>query len=554
MNRRASLVLVAVAMAIAAWLLVPRLQAPAAFDGKYAYLPMARHVLEQGWAYMARPESVSYAPLAFLYPALLGANEALVREANIVLYCVAIAFAFFSLRPFGRGAGVIAAFLVALSPTLRPYIADVLTEPPFVFLVAAWALCVSRLASGDARWGWAIAGGIAMALATLFRPATMYFVPLAMVFFAWRRRWPLAALHGVAAIGIGLWVLRNAIVFGFPTVAAGAGGALYFGVNPLVDGFDPPYYGLQFDSGLAQDSDSHLSIHSDRVLGGIAMTELLDTPLAVLARMFAHKLFAFLFVTSAETSGEPIAWLRTWRVALLVLAAAGLYSHRKSVFAMTVAAFVAYMVAVHIPVLYTHRYSVSAIDYPLSLLAALGLASFAHDARLATLALAAIVVGVGIGLVDASAAGPLAPHPERIPHEVVWLADVEGGGVVAPDTSIDITFTKSDKSPPWDLSMVQVDLSARAEKPGACAAMVVRFRKAAEEKFAPERFVRVALAQDAAMHRYTIGSTVPLGLDGAGTLRLQPQCNSAAQVKVGTVAVIAPRRELHYRDRYRERR
>lgn len=550
MNRKSQLAAVGAAMALAALLLVPRLHAPVSFDGKYAYLPMARAVIDQGWAYMARPESVAYAPLSFLYPALLGANESLVREANIALYCAAIAFAFLALKAAsGARAGAIGALLVAVSPTLRPYIADVLTEPPFIFLIAAWALCVARLAAGGHK-GWAIAGGVALALATLVRPATTYFAPLAMVFFAWRRRWPLASLHAIASVGVGLWVLRNSLVFGFPTVAAGAGGALYFGVNPLVDGFDPPYYGMGFDSGLAQDSDSHLSIHADRRLGAIAMTELRDTPLAVIARMFAHKVFAFLFVTSAETSGEPLAWLRAWRIALVVLAAAGVLSHRRSVFAMTMAAFVAYMVAVHVPLLYTHRYSVGALDFPLALLAALGAVELARNATHAATALVVVSVSLGIGLVQLSAAAPLSPHPERIPHEVVWLADIGREADIAPRTAIDIAITKDARSPPWDLSMLQLDLAVSAMKPGACSAMLVRFRKAAEGRFADERVVRVRLAPDGAMHRYTVGSTVPLALDGAGTLRIEPECNSAATVRVATVAVIAPRREVYYRDRY----
>jgi hypothetical protein len=553
-NRRSQLAVVGAAMALAALLLIPRLHAPVSFDGKYAYLPMARAVLDQGWAYMSRPESVAYAPLSFLYPALLGAREALVREANIALYCAAIAFAFFALKAAsGARAGAIGALLVAVSPTLRPYIADVLTEPPFVFLIAAWALCVAKLADGGHR-GWAIAGGIALALATLVRPATMYFAPLAMLFFAWRRRRPLASLHAIASVGIGLWVLRNALTFGFPTVAAGAGGALYFGVNPLVDGFDPPYYGMGFDSGLAQDSDSHLSIHSDRRLGAIAMTELRDTPLAVIARMFAHKLFAFLFVTSAETSGEPLAWLRAWRIALVVLAAAGVLAHRKSIFAMTIAAFVAYMAAVHVPLLYTHRYSVGALDLPLALLAAMGAVALARNAAHAAAALAIASVGIGIGLVQLSTAAPLSPHPERIPHEVVWLADVERETSIAPGTPIDIAITKDARTPPWDLSMLQLDLAASSVKPGTCTALRVRFRKAAEERFEDWRVVRVLLAPDGAMHRYTVGSTVPLALDGAGTLRIEPECSSAATVHVGALAVIAPRREVYYRDRYLKNR
>ncbi|HEY4999474.1 MAG TPA: hypothetical protein VII36_10030, partial [Usitatibacter sp.] len=116
MNRKPAFLLVAGAMALALLLLVPRLHAPIGFDGKFFYLPMARAVLEQGWAYMAKPESVAYAPLSFLYPALLGANELLVREANIVLYCAAILIAFFALKAAsGTRAGVIGAFLLAIS-------------------------------------------------------------------------------------------------------------------------------------------------------------------------------------------------------------------------------------------------------------------------------------------------------------------------------------------------------------------------------------------------------------------------------------------------------
>ena len=553
MNRRSTFLPVAAAVALAALLLIPRLRVPVSFDGKYAYLPMARAVLEEGWAYMSRPESVAYAPLSFLYPALLGANELLVRETNIALYCVAIGFAFLALKAAGSArAGVVAAFLLAISPTLRPYVADVLTEPPFVFLIAAWSLCVARLAAGG-RMEWALAGGVALALAALMRPAAMYFAPCAMIFFAWRRRWPLAGLHAIAFGGVGLWVLRNALAFGFPAVAAGAGGALYFGVNPLVDGFDPPYYGMGFDSGLAQDSDSHLSIHADRRLGAIALIELRDTPSAVLARMVAHKVLAFLFVTSAETSGEPIPWLRAWRVALVMLAVIGIVARRRSPFVLAIAAFVAYMVAVHVPLLYTHRYSVGAIDFPLTLLAALGAVEAVRTARRAATVLVAGTLAVAVGLVEASAAGPGTPKPERIPHEVVWLANLERLAPIAPGTPVDIAVAKAADSPQWELSMLQLDLAVSATKPGACTAMRVRFKKPAEDRFADGRVVRVPLVAGAAMHRYTLGSTVPLVLDGAGTIRLELECDSAATVRVGTVAVIAPRRERYYRDRYLER-
>jgi hypothetical protein len=63
-------------------------------------------------------------------------------------------------------------------------------------------------------------------------------------------------------------------------------------------------------------------------------------------------------------------------------------------------------------------------------------------------------------------------------------------------------------------------------RPGACTAIRIRFKRAAEARFEDWRVVRVPIASDGAMHRYTVGSTVPLALDGAGTLRLEPECDA----------------------------
>jgi hypothetical protein len=84
--------------------------------------------------------------------------------------------------------------------------------------------------------------------------------------------------------------------------------------------------------------------------------------------------------------------------------------------------------------------------------------------------------------------------------------------------------------------------------------MTVRFRRASEPQFEAYRAVRVPLEGEPGMHRYTVGSTVPLALDGAGTVRLELACTSPVTVRVGTVAVISPRREMYYRDRYLETR
>ncbi len=562
MSRRATSFALLVALALAVGLLVPRLHGPAGFDAIHVYLPMARGVLDQGLAFMERPESLVTAPIAYLYPALLGASEVVVRHANVAVFCATILLAFMTLAAaHSREAGIAAAFALAIAPTLRPYIADALTEPPYLFLVAAWIACVALVSRGRSM-KWAIAGGVALGLAALTRPAAMYFAPLMIAVFAFTRLAPkpargrLVAMHAVGLAIVALWILRNAVVFGFPAVATGAGAALYFGVNPLVDGFEPAYYGMNYDSGVAQDDVTHLSIHADRRLRAIALTELADTPPAVIAEMSARKAIAFLFVSSAESSGEPLAWLRAWRIAVIVLASAAVILRRKSVVVAVLAMLVAYMVAVHLPVFYNHRYSVGAIDFPLALLAAVGLAEAAKSARVAAVASVALAFALGLGLPDITRAGPSSPKPERIPHEVMWLADVHSSFAVGPgQPPIDIPITKDAHAPPWDLSMLQVDLALTGLAKGAsCDAMTVRFRPASAQRFEEGRSVRIFLpASLERSRRITLGSTIPLALEGAGTVRLELQCASPATAEIGTMAVIAPRREIHYRDRFLER-
>src|SRR5258708_20763594 len=138
--------------------------------------------------------------------------------------------------------------------------------------------------------------------------------------------------------------------------------------------------------------------------------------------MFARKALAFLFVSSGETSGEPLAWMRAWGIALVILAIVGVAAGRESAGVAALAILVAYMVGVHLPVLYSHRYSVGAIEIPLTLLAAIGAVETARSAQAAAVTLAALALALGLGLADIARAGPLGPKPERIPHEGRWLA------------------------------------------------------------------------------------------------------------------------------------
>ena len=539
-------------MALGALLLEPRLAYPTSFDGKYSYLPMARELLAKGWAYMHEEASVSYAPLAFAWPALLGAHEYLVRYANIGLYCASILYAYLALcAAHGERAGLVGALLVAVCPTMPFFIADVMTEAPYIFLVAAWILCVARVARGGGA-GWIAAGGLSLGLAVLVRPAAMYFAPLALAVLAWKRQWRLAALHGVACAVVGLWILRNALVFGFPAVAAGAGGALYFGVNPLVDGFDPPYYGMQFDSGIAQDSLSHLSIHGDRTLRAIGTLELLDTPLSILIPMFAHKALAFVFVSATADTWTDLPWVRAWRIAAVVFAAIGVAVHRRNPVVALLGGLIAYMVVVHTPLLYSYRYSVGAIDFPLALLAALGIAETLRSAGRTAAALVACSLALGAGLVQADSLRG-SPMPERVPTEAAWVGEVDREAVVGRGEHLDFDIPPISREP-WDMTILELDLAFEPVAGVRCETMVVRYRKGDQASFDPWRAIRVAVKQGGGMQRYDVGATVPLGLDRPGTIRIEPECSGTTRVAVGTAAVLLSRRERYYTGLYKARR
>jgi len=267
--------------------------------------------------------------------------------------------------------------------------------------------------------------------------------------------------------------------------------------------------------------------------------------------MFAHKALAFLFVSSTDI-WQSLAWNRTWRIAMVILAALAVATNRRNIVVMVLAGFAAYMWVVHIPLLYTHRYSVGAIDFPLALLAGIGVGEALRSAGRVAAASVALCVCLAAGLANAVPA-PGSPMPERIPTEVAWLGEIDREAVVRGSEPIDISIPKDPATPLWDLSMVQLDLAVHSS-PGRCEGMRLAFRRANEAAFQPYRVVRVALEAGEAVHRYTVGTTTPLALDGAGTLRIVLECTAVARVDIGTVAVLLPRRERYYSELYRQRR
>jgi len=185
---------------------------------------------------------------------------------------------------------------------------------------------------------------------------------------AWRR---LACAHVIALLCVGSYVLRNALVFDAPLVATGAGAALYLGNNRMTHGQEPPFFALGHGEVFASGWKAHLSVEGDARLQSVARAMIADTSFAALAVFYARKAATFLFLSKTHLRQKYAP--RLWRIALVFFSVLGAWQGRKQAMVFLLAATTAYQWLVHIPVLYNPRYSFSALDIPLMLLAACGL-------------------------------------------------------------------------------------------------------------------------------------------------------------------------------------
>src|ERR1019366_3757950 len=108
-------------------------------------------------------------------------------------------------------------------------------------------------------------------------------------------------MHLIALAFPLIFIVKNFLLFDFPFFTTGAGNALYFGSNPLVNGYELPYYGLGYDEGEITREHDHLSVIGDSLLKGVALTMLSERPWMDLLGAYMQKTGAFLFVTKAPS-------------------------------------------------------------------------------------------------------------------------------------------------------------------------------------------------------------------------------------------------------------
>jgi hypothetical protein len=289
-----------------------------------------------------------------------------------------------------------------------------------------------------------------------------------------------------------------------------------------------------------------------------------------LAEMYAHKLFAFLFVANREWV-EPAVYLRTYRILLLVFALATSRWAIKQPVLLCVWASLIFQTALHLPALFSYRYSVLALDVGLCLLAGLGLARMLVDRENAKLAVcaASFVCIASLGAWHATTyrnfpeINPYAvPHmvERQFPVESLPVSRLDGMSRLAPGryrveavpAVMEIDLSGPDVVSSYAQRYLVID--APDVKPGAGAGQcndflaTYRLENSPAENFGPAK--RFEWTTSGLAKRAIVGGYWKLGFRGPGVLRLSFSCPLGSEVQIARMELVQPVVGLEYRTAY----
>ncbi|MHB9101285.1 MAG: ArnT family glycosyltransferase [Sulfuricella sp.] len=550
------------------------------FDAATYYLPYARQLLNDGLRFFADEKSLRYPPMAYVYPALFGAEQLAVKVANIALSCFLVVLLYrIGQLLHSRLAGLFVAFLFAFSPLFRDIIPRVITEPLFLFLVGVWFWCMAEIIINQ-KYRLALLGGITFGLAILTRGSFYYFLYVVIAVAGVlmlrtdgepRRMWQsILAMHLVALSLPLIFTVKNWLLFGFPFFATGAGNALYFGSHPLVNGYELPYYGLLYDDLAITMEHDHLSVMGDRLLKGVALTMLGDRSWTDLLAAYLQKTGAFIFVSKAVLP-DTFLNIRSLRIVEATLGVIGLLSIRPRLMQILVGGILAYQIAVHVPLLYAHRYSVGAIDLWLVLLAGIGLATLLKTGNLGKIITVSLIifVAVAIGELHRKYSKPLSPDITKVPHQVIWqqdgrsLAPIGNMGFILTEpgkyrlsgepNALDIPVRAGKQLNQTGNYVLSLRLAVMAGTDSRCKKFRVSYKRLSDAGFADSRSVKLRIENNGGMYDYNIGATIPLAMNGDGDIRLGFECPSSTRVVIDNMSISDPQVAGTYRQRYLSR-
>lgn len=326
-------------------------------DAYWTYLPNARKLLDHAWAFLTTdPASYHVAPLGYIWPAIWGADPAIIQVANCALFLASALLLWRTATRLGGWlAGVISTALLTFHPDLASYIPQVLTESVFLFGLMLFTAGAVEYALNSRRSSlWLGLASLGLTITLLSRPVlqifalvTLFIGVSAMAYSAWRgprtslaaravanalNRWVCAALFAALVLPAAV-VIKNGLSFDLWGMGTGAGSGLYYGVSPFKMGLEPVYSGFNYDAGItpltvSPATKGHpLTKEADRINTRVAVELIKNTSLIDNIGFFTQKLKAWLFYSTPELS--IASKLRTFRafewlaICLAVLAVIG---------------------------------------------------------------------------------------------------------------------------------------------------------------------------------------------------------------------------------------
>lgn len=550
------------------------------FDAATYYLPYAKEFLNDGLKFFSLEKSLRYPPMAYVYPALLGAKQSTIIFANIALSCV-ITVLLYRIGQLIHScqAGLCIALLFALSPIFHEFIPRVLTEPLFIFLVCVWFWCVAEIVVNQSRqFILLFLGGIAFGLAILTRGSFYYFLILMIaatgVFMLrtngdQRRIWKsLLLMHWIAMIFPLIFIGKNWFFFEYPFFATGMGNALYFGSHPLTGGYELPVFGLFFDDGGITMEHDHLSVTGDRLLKGVALTILSERFWTTdLFAAYMQKTGAFIFVSKIALP-DTLWNIRSFRIMEVILGVIGLLSIRIRPIQLLISGIFIYQIAVHVPLLYVHRYSVGAIDVWLVILAGVGLATLLDPKNLKTLIMATLIIliAVAIGELHRKYSRPLSPRIDISPHQIIWHQD--GNNLIpignvgftpagpgkyrlnGEPNSLDIPVRGVQQLNPFSNFILSLRLQVTSNPESKCQKFRVLFKRLADSNFTDSQSINLKIEETGKIQDYHVGASIPLKLNSDGDIRLVFECPFNTQIAIDSLSIAESQVALKYKQLY----
>jgi 4-amino-4-deoxy-L-arabinose transferase-like glycosyltransferase len=218
-----------------------------ATSDSYFYYLGARSISEgHGYSIMGHP--TAFFPVgwpAFLAGIFLivGPSVAAIKAVNLVLWALSAVLACALGRQLGgRAVGLVSGVLVAVSPTMTPYVMRASSEALFIPLLLAVCLLLIRRDEATPSLPKTALAGVLLGLAILVRSTAML-LPLALPLWLLLRRRPLreswrsAALLAVASVLVLVpWAVRNSLVMHTVGLSTNGGYTIWIGANPLATG------------------------------------------------------------------------------------------------------------------------------------------------------------------------------------------------------------------------------------------------------------------------------------------------------------------------------